>query len=171
MIRTQAEEQNLEDAHRFVKLSPVQEATDNGLLEDSSIIDPQEPLVQPTPNNPPWNSLVAIGVWILSVVFIGLVPLIFVTPYALSKGYSSNDGGRLHDFLMSDPTACNPATCPDHPRSRSYSRSCMVRSYKVQNVFFPGNVRLAHERVQGLARLSDNRSVLRDRVGSDAGVR
>ncbi len=41
-----------------------------------------EPL---TPNNPPWNSPAAIGVWILSVFAIILFPVIFIIPYMLIK--------------------------------------------------------------------------------------
>ena len=95
----------MEDAHRFAKLSPVQEATDNGFLEDSSIIDPQEPLVQPTPNDPPWNSAVAIAVWIASVLAIVIVPSIFLLPYvALQKPALAADQS-LGEFLQKDPKA------------------------------------------------------------------
>lgn len=36
-----------------------------------------------SPNNPPWNSLVAFGVWLLSVLAIVLFPVFFVVPYVL----------------------------------------------------------------------------------------
>ncbi len=37
----------------------------------------------PTPNNPPWNSFVAVGVWVLSVVAILMFPVFFIVPYIL----------------------------------------------------------------------------------------
>jgi membrane protease YdiL (CAAX protease family) len=37
----------------------------------------------PSPNNPPWNAGVAIGVWILSVVAIVVFPVFFILPYML----------------------------------------------------------------------------------------
>lgn len=39
----------------------------------------------PSPNNPPWNSWVAIGVWVLSVFAIILFPIFFIVPYMLLK--------------------------------------------------------------------------------------
>jgi uncharacterized protein len=59
----------------------------------------------PTPNNPPWNSWVAIGVWLLSVVFVVAVPLFFVLPYAASRGIEFSGQDVLREFLRSDPTA------------------------------------------------------------------
>ncbi len=35
----------------------------------------------PMPNNPPWNSFVAVGVWILSVLAILMFPVFFIVPY------------------------------------------------------------------------------------------
>lgn len=37
----------------------------------------------PTPNNPPWSSFAAIGVWILSVLAILMFPVFFIVPYIL----------------------------------------------------------------------------------------
>lgn len=53
----------------------------------------------PTPNNPPWGSPAAIGVWILSIFAIIIFPVIFVAPYVLIKGQSSLES------LLTDPTA------------------------------------------------------------------
>src|SRR5205814_7785727 len=75
---------------------------DNGLLESTDI--PQA-LIHPTPNDPPWNSVVAGGVWLMSVIFVVFVPMIFVAPYALSRGIDFSDQGVLRAFLMTDPTA------------------------------------------------------------------
>src|SRR5262245_53505262 len=59
----------------------------------------------PTPNNPPWNSLVALGVWVLSVIFVMVIPLLFVAPYAASQGITFANSGGLAEFLRTDPTA------------------------------------------------------------------
>ena len=95
----------MEDARRFAKLSPVQEATDNGFLEDPSITDPQEPVVPPTPNDPPWNSVIAIAVWIASVLAIVLVPSVFLLPYVASQKSALAPNQSLGEFLQNDPTA------------------------------------------------------------------
>lgn len=60
-------------------------------------VQPVESLVV-SPDNPPWNSLSAIGVWIASVLFIGFVPLFLVVPYLAL--YSKN----FADAVQSDPT-------------------------------------------------------------------
>lgn len=105
MIRTQAEAQNLEDAYRFRYTSPVQEATDDGFSDDASNDGPEAPVVQPTPNDPPWNSLVAIAVWIASVLAIIIVPSLFLLPYVVSQNASLPAGESLGEFLQHDPTA------------------------------------------------------------------
>ena len=68
-------------------------------------VDPPVQYDIPTPNNPPWNGWVAIGIWVLSVVFVALVPLIFVTPYAFKQGLDFSDKAALRNFMFTDPTA------------------------------------------------------------------
>lgn len=58
-----------------------------------------------TPNDPPWNSLVAFGVWVASVLAIMLFPLIFLIPYMVSQRGGIAAGEDLGAFLRSDPTA------------------------------------------------------------------
>ena len=58
-----------------------------------------------TPNNPPWNSWVALATWLLSVIFIVVVPSIFLFPYLLAQGIDLRDKQSLTDFVYSDPTA------------------------------------------------------------------
>jgi uncharacterized protein len=41
------------------------------------------PEIAPTPDNPPWNSPIAFGVWFLSVLAIFLFPIFFIVPYVL----------------------------------------------------------------------------------------
>ena len=57
-----------------------------------------------TPDNPPWNGWVAIGYWILSVVFIVVVPSAFLVPYLVSKGLDLSNREALMQFLFSDQT-------------------------------------------------------------------
>jgi hypothetical protein len=42
----------------------------------------------PTPNKPPWNSVAAVGVWILSVLAIFIFPVFFIVPYVFYKKMS-----------------------------------------------------------------------------------
>lgn len=67
--------------------------------------EPPTPIFQPTPDNPPWNSLVAVGVWIASVLAIIIVPTIFVLPYIVSQGPGFTDNQALGEFLQQDPWA------------------------------------------------------------------
>jgi uncharacterized protein len=63
------------------------------------------PIPNPTPNNPPWGIIVAIGVWILSVVLIFLIPTLFLAPYAISQGIDLRSEEALRKFMIADPTA------------------------------------------------------------------
>jgi membrane protease YdiL (CAAX protease family) len=96
----------LEVAHRFAKLSTVQDATDNGFLDNPSTNVPQIPInPPPTPNDPPWNSVVAVAMWIASVLAIVFVPAIFLMPYVVSQKASLAADQSLGEFLQKDPTA------------------------------------------------------------------
>lgn len=59
----------------------------------------------PTPNDPPWNSWVAIGMWILSVGFITVIPMVFLAPYLLKQGIDFGDRDAFRNFVMTDATA------------------------------------------------------------------
>ncbi|HEX6125523.1 MAG TPA: type II CAAX endopeptidase family protein, partial [Pyrinomonadaceae bacterium] len=59
----------------------------------------------PTPNDPPWNGWMAIGVWFMSVLFVVFVPMIFVAPYVFKQGVSFGDQQSFREFLRTDPTA------------------------------------------------------------------
>lgn len=60
---------------------------------------------RPTPDNPPWNSAVAMLVWVASVVAIVLIPTLFVVPYIFSRGPGFVESQALAEFLQKDPTA------------------------------------------------------------------
>lgn len=52
-----------------------------------------------TPNNPPWNTLEAFGIWLLSILCIFFFPVVFILPYILKHGANSLQ------TLQTDPTA------------------------------------------------------------------
>jgi membrane protease YdiL (CAAX protease family) len=57
------------------------------------------------PDNPPWGGWVAIGYWVLSVIFIVVVPAVFLFPYVISKGIDLRDHDVVMNFIFTDPTA------------------------------------------------------------------
>lgn len=59
-------------------------------------------LIPATPNNPPWNSWVAIGMWFASIAAIIIFPLLFLAPYLASA--AMNGTGALEN-MQNDPTA------------------------------------------------------------------
>lgn len=61
--------------------------------------------MNPTPNDPPWNVPVAIGVWLLSVAFVMAIPILFVAPYVIREGVDFSDKEQLRNFLFTDSTA------------------------------------------------------------------
>jgi len=67
-------------------------------------IDSPSEIIVPTPNDPPWNGWMALGVWLLSVLFILVFPLIFVLPYMLAQNVSLADKTQLAEFLTQDKT-------------------------------------------------------------------
>lgn len=94
----------------FVKLSFVQP-------EEPQNIDYNVPLINelekqeteaepfPTPNNPPWNSFVGIGIWILSIFSIIVFPNLFVLPYLAKQNIDFSDTAKLTEFVTTDPTS------------------------------------------------------------------
>ena len=73
----------------------------------SSLNPPENPPenLAPTPNNPPWNSLVALATWIISVLFILLIPTLFLLPYLFTRNPPLLENEALVEFAKSDPTA------------------------------------------------------------------
>ncbi len=67
-------------------------------------VQPLEPLVV-SPDNPPWNSLAAIGVWLASIAFIVIFPLIFVFFYLARQKVNFTDQAAIAEFIKSDTTA------------------------------------------------------------------
>lgn len=57
------------------------------------------------PDDPPWNSLEAVGVWIASVLMILIVPTLFLLPYLALQDPPITDSERIVEFAKSDPTS------------------------------------------------------------------
>lgn len=64
-----------------------------------------EDLPPVSPNNPPWNSWEAFGVWAASVAFIIVVPNFLLFPYLLSQGVDLTDRAQLVETIQKDSTA------------------------------------------------------------------
>ena len=73
------------------------------LDETSPVLHVQDLMI--SPNNPPWNGWIAIGYWLLSVLFIVVVPAVFLVPYLFSQHINFQDREALNKFIFSDPTA------------------------------------------------------------------
>ncbi len=58
---------------------------------------------QPTPDNPPWGSWAALGVWAASIAFVFIFPMIFLLPYLATSGLMSQRD-QLATILKTDPT-------------------------------------------------------------------
>jgi membrane protease YdiL (CAAX protease family) len=57
------------------------------------------------PNNPPWGALEAVGLWIASVLFILIVPAVFLLPYLFTRNPRIADPEQLVEFAKTDPMA------------------------------------------------------------------
>lgn len=60
---------------------------------------------EPSPNDPPWSSPIAVLVWLASIVFIFVLQALFVGGYAASNGVNFSDSGSLAEFLKTDAGA------------------------------------------------------------------
>lgn len=95
----------MELEYHFAKLSFVQEIETPDHVDDVPAPQPPVPTYEPTPNDPPWNSWAAAGVWAVSVLLILILPTLFLMPYLLRSGVKISDNAALRDFAISDPTA------------------------------------------------------------------
>ena len=66
---------------------------------------PPDEILAPGPNNPPWNSVVALIFWLVSVIFILAMPLLFLIPYITKQNINLQDSKAIAEFASSDPTA------------------------------------------------------------------
>ena len=58
-----------------------------------------------SPNNPPWNSLMAFLMWVASILFILIIPTIGIIIYVMVKGADLTDSNKLSESIQSDPNA------------------------------------------------------------------
>lgn len=82
--------------------SANENSADVGILHESPR---SAQLLHPTPENPPWNSVVALLFWVASVFAIAIVPVVFVLPYILSQGPGVSENKAVGEFLRQDATA------------------------------------------------------------------
>lgn len=70
----------------------------------SSLPVPNTPTTNlaPSPDDPPWHAWEAIGVWIASVMFIVVIPAIFLLPYLAMNGVQMTDSEALVEFAKTD---------------------------------------------------------------------
>ncbi len=103
----------------FAKLFFVQIEDSNNTEYTAPILKEktETALVSPTPNNPPWNSLTAVGVWLASVAFILVFRNILLLPYLLKQNIDFANQTAILEFAKNDPTAVLlqiVATIPAH---------------------------------------------------------
>jgi membrane protease YdiL (CAAX protease family) len=58
---------------------------------------------EPTPNDPPWGSWAAIGLWILSILLILIVPTLVLLPYLATRNPPITQPEQLIEYARSDP--------------------------------------------------------------------
>ena len=81
---------------------------EDNLLYPAPAAAPQPPISiasVPTPNNPSWGALAAVGVWIASVLFILIVPTLFLLPYLATIKPPLIESAEIVEFAKTDPTA------------------------------------------------------------------
>jgi len=82
-------------------------------LEERIVADPpyieiphaEVPAPIPSPNDPPWKVLESVVVWLLSVIFILLIPTLFLLPYLATIKPPITDPDQLVEFAKTDPTS------------------------------------------------------------------
>ncbi len=100
------ESRNLELARVFAKLTPVENINTEPIENFESWQEvPVTEEKTPTPNDPPWNSWVAIGLWIISVLAIIIFPAIFLLPYLIALSGRFENQQLLLEFAQADPTS------------------------------------------------------------------
>lgn len=75
------------------------------LIDAPAIPLPEPPPGVPGPDNPPWTILPGIGVWLASVVFIMVVPAVFLLPYLAAHRGELGTSEQLIEFAKTDPTS------------------------------------------------------------------
>lgn len=86
----------------------IKNATDNDKIADNTPewkelyqYEREQSLIPPTPNNPPWNSWTAFGMWAVSVLAIFIVPILFLIPYII---FLAIEGNNSLENIQNDST-------------------------------------------------------------------
>ncbi len=74
-----------------IKNTADNDKTDDNAPEWRELYKYEQSLIPPTPNNPPWNSWVAFGMWAVSVLEIFIVPMLFLIPYIIFIAFEGNN--------------------------------------------------------------------------------
>jgi uncharacterized protein len=90
---------------RLSTLTSVQQIDELDHAPPASKIRSAHSLQSPSPDNPPWGSWAAVGVWIASLLILGFFSVVFLLPYASSQGLSPTDQARFPIFIKTDPVA------------------------------------------------------------------
>ncbi|HKX83121.1 MAG TPA: CPBP family intramembrane glutamic endopeptidase [Pyrinomonadaceae bacterium] len=69
---------------------------------DFEQLQPAEPT--PTPDDPPWNTWIAVLAWAMSVLFIIIFPAFFIVPYMASVKPQFENNQAMIEFAKTDPT-------------------------------------------------------------------
>ena len=83
----------------------MQETDQSEYYSGLPVSESETPQIAPSPDNPPWNSGMAFGVWLFSVLLILFVPAMVVLPYIISSGPAFTDAEAVADFAKNDTTA------------------------------------------------------------------
>lgn len=115
----------------------------------TDVYESVSPLV--TPDNPPWSSWAALGVWAVSVLMIVFVPAIALMPYLISSGVFAGGNEQLAQFAVTDPTAVLiqiAAVIPAHAVTIAFSWAVITRfnqySFREMVGWTSGGVRWWH---------------------------
>jgi uncharacterized protein len=100
---------NLELQVIFAKLFLVQNEEFNNLDYNAPLRKELAELpaetIAPSPDNPPWNGWMAIGVWLMSILFIVIFPILFIAPYLIQQKANLMDQVALTELLTKDKTS------------------------------------------------------------------
>lgn len=77
----------------------------NDEIAENTVHSVDLPASQYSPNNPPWGSLTAFLVWLLSIFLIIAVPSIALVAYLAANGIQLSDSGAMSSFILSNPNA------------------------------------------------------------------
>ncbi|HVF47796.1 MAG TPA: type II CAAX endopeptidase family protein, partial [Pyrinomonadaceae bacterium] len=67
--------------------------------------EPERSVLFPSPNNPPWTSPTAFGVWVVSVLFVLVIPSLFLFPYLLTRTPPITRPEEIVEYAKTDPTS------------------------------------------------------------------